>query len=180
MQILPSNTDLGDLMEQQAVDVTFIAVPENTETVTETVKMITIVPSEFISGISIEGPHLYGTYNNVFTLGPDSLKYRLNDEFKTASSWDDLPADESTQLYLWKAPSELRKTISYTVTVLYEEKTESTGGDTGNSGGSNGRATETEPPVVVEKEFSKVYTQTVVGNWSLWASRLREYVYARP
>lgn len=185
MKITPVNTDLGELMEQQAVDIMFAAVPDNTETVTETIKSFQVTPSETVQGIFIDdvpaGVHLHGSYNNVFTLGADSLKYRLVDEFSSASSWDELPASHETQLYLWRAPSELRKTISYTVTVLYEEKTESTGSDTGNSGGSNGRAgTETEPPVVVEKEFSKVYTQTIVGNYSIWAQKLREYVYARP
>lgn len=180
MQILPSNTDLGDLMEQQAVDIWFTAVPENTETVTETVKMITIVPSVFVDGISIEGAHLYGSYNNVFTLEPGSLKYRLGNEFKDASSWDELPADESTQLYLWNAPQSLTKTITYTVTVLYTETTQSDSGNSGGSGSNSREATETDPPVVVEKELSRVYSQTVVGNWSIWNQKLREYVYARP
>lgn len=178
MQLTPSNTDLGDLMEQEAVDVKFIAVPDNTEQVTEQVKMITIVPSESISGITIDDNHLYGTYNNVFTLGPDSLKYRLNDEFKNASSWDELPTDKSAELYLWKAPKNLRKTITYTVTVLYTETTKS---DQGSSGGSSGNSGgDTEPPVVVEKELVRVYTQEIVGNYSIWAQKLRDYVYARP
>lgn len=173
MKLNPSNTDLGDLMEQEAVDIWFIAIPDNTETVTETVKTITITPSEFVDGIIIENNHLYGSYNNVFTLGPDSLKYRLNDEFSSASSWDQLPASKDTQLYLWKAPQSLSKTISYTVTVLYDEKTKSSGG-----GQDNSKVTDPEE-TIIEKQLVKVYQQTVVGNWSVWANKLREYVLAR-
>lgn len=181
MQLTPSNTDLGDLMEQEAVDVKFIAVPDNTEQVAEQVKMITVTPSESISGINIVENHLYGTYNNVFTFGENALRYRLGNEFKNAGSWGELPTDKSAELYLWKAPQNLRKTITYTVTVLYTETTKSAQGSSGgSSGGSGNSGGDTEPPVVVEKELVRVYTQEVVGNYSIWAQKLRDYVYARP
>lgn len=161
-------------MEQQSVDITFTAVPDNTETVTETIKSFVVTPSEIVDGIAIDdiptGVLLHGSYNNVFALEADSLKYRLGNEFSSASSWDKLPASDETQLYLWRAPSSLTKTISYTATVVYDESTKST--ETGNE-----KATDTES--TVEKTMSLVYTITIVGNWSIWANKLREYVLAR-
>lgn len=178
MKITPVNTDLGELMEQQAVDIMFAAVPDNTETVTETIKSFQVTPSETVQGIFIDdvpaGVHLHGSYNNVFTLGADSLKYRLVDEFSSASSWDELPASHETQLYLWRAPSSLTKTISYTATVVYDESTKSEG-----NGNEKATDTGTDEPAVVEKTMSRVYTIIVVGNWSIWGNKLREYVLAR-
>lgn len=180
MKITPVNTDLGELMEQQAVDIMFAAVPDNTETVTETIKSFSLIPSETVDGITIDdtlsGAHLHGSYNNVFTLGADSLKYRLQDEFSSASSWDELPASHETQLYLWRAPSSLTKTISYTATVVYDESTKSESNGNGNEKATD---TGTDEPAVVEKTMSRVYTIIVVGNWSIWGNKLKEYVLAR-
>ncbi|QJA42685.1 hypothetical protein [Enterobacteria phage vB_EcoM_IME540] len=176
--ILPMSTDLGDSMEGSSIDVTFTAQLETNETLVE----INITEYEPTEGITVDGAHLYGTYESVFGFSEDALKYRLGDEFKTAGSWKDLPEDESTQLYLWKAPSNLQKTFSYTVTLIYDFQEETSGGDTGNSGGSNSRAgNETDPPPApIRKTLTKVYTKVIVGNWSRWGDQLREYVYARP
>lgn len=171
------STDLGDSMEGASIDVTFTAQLETNETLVE----INITEYEATPGVNVEGNHLYGVYESVFGFADDALKYRLNDEFKTAASWEDLPADKSTQLYLWRAPASLQKVFSYTVTLTYDFQEESSGGDTGNSGGSNSRAgNETDPPPApVRKTMTKVYTKTIVGNWSRWADKLRSYVYAR-
>lgn len=164
-------------MEGASIDVTFTAQLETNETLVE----INITEYEATPGVNVEGNHLYGVYESVFGFADDALKYRLNDEFKTAASWEELPADKSTQLYLWRAPVSLQKVFSYTVTLTYDFQEESTGGDTGNSGGSNSRAgNETDPPPApVRKTMTKVYTKTIVGNWSRWADKLRSYVYAR-
>ena len=175
--ILPMSTDLGDSMEGAPIDVTFTAQLETNETLVE----INITEYEATPGVNVEGNHLYGVYESVFGFANDALKYRLNDEFKTAASWEDLPTDKSTQLYLWRAPASLRKVFSYTVTLTYDFQEESSGGDTGSSGGSNSRAgNETDPPPApVRKTMTKVYTKTIVGNWSRWADKLRSYVYTR-
>lgn len=171
------STDLGDSMEGAPIDVTFTAQLETNETLVE----INITEYEATPGVNVEGNHLYGVYESVFGFANDALKYRLNDEFKTAASWEDLPTDKSTQLYLWRAPASLRKVFSYTVTLTYDFQEESSGGDTGSSGGSNSRVgNETDPPPApVRKTMTKVYTKTIVGNWSRWADKLRSYVYTR-
>ena len=168
--ILPMSMDLGDSMEGAPIDVTFTAQLETNETLVE----INITEYEATPGVNVEGNHLYGVYESVFGFANDALKYRLNDEFKTAASWEDLPTDKSTQLYLWRAPASLRKVFSYTVTLTYDFQEES-------SGGSNSRAgNETDPPPApVRKTMTKVYTKTIVGNWSRWADKLRSYVYTR-
>ena len=175
--ILPMSTDLGDSMEGADIDIFFTAQLETNETLVE----INITEYEATPGVNVEDNHLYGVYESVFGFANDALKYRLNDEFKTAASWEDLPTDKSTQLYLWRAPASLRKVFSYTVTLTYDFQEESSGGDTGSSGGSNSRAgNETDPPPApVRKTMTKVYTKTIVGNWSRWADKLRSYVYTR-
>lgn len=163
-------------MEGDSIDVTFTAQLETNETLVE----INIINYEPTEGIIVDGAHLYGTYESVFSFGSDALKYREGDEFKTAGSWDALPDPTTVDLYLWKAPQALQKVFSYKVELTYLFTEESNSGGTGN-GGSNSRAgAETDPPPQpVEKKLTKVYTKTVVGNWSKWANQLRAYVYAR-
>ncbi|EFW1905345.1 hypothetical protein F1Z50_22815, partial [Shigella sonnei] len=85
-QILPLNTDLGEDMEGASIDVLFTPQLETSETLVS----INIIDYEPTQGITVDGNHLYGTYESVFSFSSDALKYRLNDDFKTASSWDDL------------------------------------------------------------------------------------------
>lgn len=172
--ILPMSPDLGDDMEGASIDVFFTAQLETNETLVS----INITNYEPTPGITVEDNHLFGTYESVFGFASDALKYRLNDEFKTAASWEELPTDESTQLYLWKAPQGLQKVFSYEVTVIYDFQEESESGGSGSN--SRAGSDTTEPPAPVRKTLTKVYTKTIVGNWSRWANKLREYVYARP
>lgn len=173
-QILPMNTDLGEDMEGASIDVLFTAQLDQNETLVS----INIIDYEPTPGITVDKNHLYGTYESVFNLGSDSLKYRDKDEFKTASSWEDLPPPEGVDLYLWKAPQGLTKTFSYTVELIYLYQEQSDGGASNRSGNRSGSDT-TEPPPPVEKRLTKIYTKTIVGNWSRWADKLREYVYVR-
>lgn len=157
-------------MEGASIDVLFTPQLETSETLVS----INIIDYEPTQGITVDGNHLYGTYESVFSFSSDALKYRLNDDFKTASSWDDLPKDESTQLYLWRAPKNLRKVFSYTVEMIYNYQEESSSGGTRSDSGTE------PPPAPVQKTLTKVYTKTIVGNWSKWAHQLRNYVYVRP
>lgn len=157
-------------MEGASIDVLFTPQLETSETLVS----INIIDYEPTQGITVDGNHLYGTYESVFSFSSDALKYRLNDDFKTASSWDDLPKDESTQLYLWRAPKNLRKVFSYTVEMIYNYQEESSSGGTRSDSGTE------PPPAPVQKTLTKVYTKTIVGNWSKWAQQLRNYVYMRP
>lgn len=166
-QILPINSDLGDVQEGASIDITFKA----QLTANETLKSINIIKYEETDGIIVEGPRLYGSYNSVFTFGSDALKYRQGDEFKTASSWEDLPSTKDTDLYLWKAPQSLTRTFTYEVEMIYtfqEQSNEKSAGDTPEP-----------PPPPIEKTLTKTYTQLVFGNWSRWSDKLRQYVYER-
>ncbi|EFW1905383.1 hypothetical protein F1Z50_23030, partial [Shigella sonnei] len=75
---------------------------------------------------------------------------------------------------LWRAPQNLRKVFSYTVEMIYNYQEESSSGGTRSDSGTE------PPPAPVQKTLTKVYTKTIVGNWSKWAQQLRNYVYARP
>ncbi|AFU64091.1 hypothetical protein ACQ31_gp208 [Salmonella phage STML-198] len=165
-QILPVNTSLGDIQEGGAVDLTFTAQLD----ATDTLKSINIIDYQPTSGIIVEGSRYYGNYNSVFSFGADALKYREGDELKTAATWEDLPPPKTADLYMWRAPSSLQRTFTYTVECIYDYQSEESSGGSGESGGT------TTPPV--ERRITKTYTQLVYGNWSRWGNKLREYVYA--
>lgn len=161
-QILPANTTLEEVMEGEAVNQTFSASFEADESLVS----LTIIDYQPVTGIQVFQTHYTGHYNSVFTTGSDSLKYREGDQFKSAGSWDALPDPKTVDLYLWKAPQGLSKTFTYKLELIYNVTTP---GDPELGTG----------PIVTKKTMTKVYSQTVKGNWSLWADKLRAYVYAR-
>lgn len=166
VDILPVNTELPDIQEGGSVNQTFIAQLEATDTL-ESINIIDFQPTP---GITVSGANYKGVYESVFSFGGDALKYREGDEFKVAQSWESLPPSGAADLYLWKAPSKLERTFTYTVKVIYWRQGEDTTGPSGEP--------VTPPPV--QMEMTKTYSQLVYGNWSKWAEQLRSYVYARP
>lgn len=162
MQITPINTTLEEVLEGDYVEQYFIASPEANETLIS----LNIIDYQPVSGILVAQTYYKGNYNSVFTFGNDALKYRQGDSLKTASSWETLPNPKDADLYLWRAPSVLQKTFKYTVKVIYDLTEEGAGG-----------TPENPQPIVTRKELIKVYSQTVKGNWSIWADKLRAYVY---
>lgn len=173
-QILPMSTDLSDDMEGSSIDVYFTAQLEQDETLVS----INIISYDPTPGINVDGNHLYGTYESVFSFGGDALKYRIGDEFKSAGAWEDLPTDKSTQLYLWKAPDNLRRVFNYEVELIYDVQPPAPEPPPGGSKAANEGGT--LPPEPVRKTLTKSYFKTIVGNWSKWAQQLRAYVYERP
>lgn len=166
-QIFPISTDLGDIQEGCSVDVTFTVQLDSTDTL----KSINIIDYQETPGISVNGARYSGTYESVFSFGTDALRYREGDELKVAASWEDLPPPNTADLYLWRAPSKLERTFTYTVECIYDYQPEESSGGSGESGGG------TQPPPI-ERKITKTYSQLVYGNWSRWANKLREYVYA--
>ncbi|AHY25135.1 hypothetical protein AVV36_gp275 [Pectobacterium bacteriophage PM2] len=160
--IIPLNTALEDKIEGSSIDITFTYILEENEVF----KSINIIQYEPTPGIIISGARLHGSYNSVFSFSGDALLYRQNNELKSASAWELLPPPKEADLYLWRAPTNLQKVFNYTVELVYTIK------DTSEPGSG----TSTTPEV--EEKIQKIYSQTVVGNWSLWANQLREYVYA--
>lgn len=163
-EILPMSTNLSDEMEGSSIDVTFTAQLQSDETLVA----INIINYEATPGINVVGNHLYGIYQSVFSFGSNALQYRQGNELKTAASWEQLPPATTADLYLWKAPGNLQKTFNYTVELVYMwQGPASVDPTTGAS----------VLPDPVEKRMQKVYSQLVVGNWSKWATQLRNYVY---
>lgn len=160
--ILPSSTTLPQIQEGGAVSQAFSASLAANETLVD----LKITKYEDTDGIIVGDTSFSGVYNSVFSFDAGALKYRQNDELKTASSWDELPAD--ADLYEWKAPRNLKRTFSYTVVMTYNITTETS---TGESGGTT--------TTVQKQTMTKTYTQLVYGNWNKWATKLRNYVYAR-
>ncbi|AWD90300.1 hypothetical protein KNT87_gp269 [Erwinia phage Cronus] len=160
--IIPVNTSLPQIQEGGAVSQSFSAQLAANETLVD----LKITKYESTDGIIVGDTSFSGTYNSVFSFEAGALKYRQGDELKTASSWDELPAD--SDLYEWIAPRSLKRTFSYTVVMTYNITTETS---TGESGGTS--------TTVQEQTITKTYTQLVYGNWNKWADKLRAHVYAR-
>ena len=161
--ILPSNTKLDDVMELENVDQTF------SYTLTEEgAKFVSINIIEYTEnkGIIVKGANFKGAYRGVFSFGNDSLMFRrgANLERESAPDWESLPPPKEADLFLWRAPTNLRKTFSYTVQLKYTVT--STPSEPGQSS------------VTSEKVINKTYNQDVVGNWSIWSTMLRDYVNA--
>lgn len=149
-------------MEQEQVSQTF------SYTLTEEgakFKSINIVSHDTNRGIIVKGASFSGQYLGVFTFGGEALRYRKGDDLLTASDWESLPPPREADLYLWQAPRDLRRTFKYTVELVYSVTTP-------GEPGSN------QPPITSDKKITQVYTQDVVGNWSIWGEKLREYVNA--
>lgn len=163
--ILPMSTDLSEELEESSIDVTFTAQLQNDETLVA----INIISYEATPGINVLGNRLYGTYQSVFNIGNDALRYRQGNDLKVAASWEQLPPPKTADLYLWRAPSSLEKTFRYTVELVYMWQGPATVDPTTGAEVS---------PAPVERKLQKVYFQRVVGNWSKWANQLRAYVYA--
>ncbi|BBC78219.1 Hypothetical protein KNT65_gp274 [Escherichia phage EcS1] len=138
----------------------------------ESLVSINITDYQPTPGINVDGAHLYGTYSSVFSFSGDALSYRIGDELKSASAWEDLPPKEDADLYLWRAPSKLERTFTYTVELIYMYQAPDVPGATGSDGSAG---TPTTPPPV-QKTLTQVYSKRIVGNWSKWAIQLRNYV----
>lgn len=184
VEILPMSSKLEDISERELFEVVFSykATPPDANT-KYTIKEFKISEYRPNKGVTVEETKISGEYRDSFSLGADSLKYITKDRIKkSAGSFDDLPDPTTADLYYFNAPTRLQEVYTYKVTLTYiQSVSESSGGSgEGNSGGSNSRegAGETNPPpVVTEHTIEKVYTQTVFGNWDVWAQQLRDYVH---
>lgn len=156
--INPVSTTLPDAKE--FVDITQTFTPNLLAD--ESIVSISITKvSEANKGISVNGATYSGQYQDVFIL-KNALKYRQGDELKTASSFNDLPP--GVDVYDFKAPSSARKDYTYEVTMVYLKHPPAV----------------TPPPPVptppVEMSMKKTFTQSLYGDWSIWANQLRTYL----
>lgn len=170
VEILPMSSKLEDISEREIFEVVFSykATPPDANT-TYTIKEFKISEYRPNKGVTVEETKISGEYLDSFSLGADSLKYITKDRIKkSAGSFDDLPDPTTADLYYFNAPTRLQEVYTYKVTLTYiQSVSESSGG----SGETN------PPPVVTEHTIEKVYTQTVFGNWDVWAQQLRDYVH---
>lgn len=157
--IIPISTTLPVKRENENVSQTF------TSNLTEpgaTLVSLTINPIDKNNGIYVNGSQFSGQYTGVFVLD-GGLSYRLKTgERGTANRWEDLPDPETADLYSFLAPKVMEKEYSYVVTLIYDV---STPVEPGNP-----------PSNPVRYTIVQTYTQKVVGEWSVWANNLRDYV----
>ncbi|UOX40526.1 hypothetical protein UGMREWDR_CDS0221 [Aeromonas phage GomatiRiver_11] len=157
--ILPVSTKLPTVRENSPVNQIFTA---NLTEPGATLVSITVFSLTYNEGINVAGSSYSGEYTGVFALN-GGLKYRLKTgERLTANKWEDLPDPKSADLYSFEAPASLEQDFQYNVEMVYDVITPSEPGMPPN------------PPV--RNTIEKIYTQTVMGSWSIWANNLRDYV----
>lgn len=160
--ILPVGTTLPTIFESTPVRVEFTAQLDSTDTLVS----INIIEHRPNVGIAVQGAVFSGEYRDSFNLGKGSLKARLrsNGEVNVYDSWESLPPPQDADLFEFTAPSTLLTDYTYTVKLVYLYTPATEPG--------------LPPPTPVEKEVTQTYTQTVKGNWNVWAKQLRDYVKA--
>lgn len=158
--ILPVETTLPIVYEYEDILQQFEADLSEDETLVS----LEIIKWEENEGITVKGSKYFGQYTNSFDFGTDRLLYRMGDMFSHFDSWEDIKEPNKTDVYKWKAPTKPR-IYSYTVKLVYSV-TES--GEGGSSRSSVGGST-----------ITKVYTQSVLPNWDMYAKKLREQIEIR-
>lgn len=152
MEIMPIETLLPEISEGEYASFTFEAIPEADEILTS----LEIIKTDFPDSIEISGPTFSGSFSGLFQLPENSLKFRKGiDEPQAVSSFNDLPQKGTVDLYSYTPPSEMLKNFSITVSCKYMK------GPVG-----------AELPM----ELEKIYTQPIIGNWSIFTQMFLNYV----
>ncbi|ATI17691.1 hypothetical protein [Aeromonas phage AS-yj] len=121
----------------------------------------TVVPSEDLSpdGIFLDGNRLYGKVNDYFDGKVDLvLKYRdrTSLQISQTNSFASLPEPTTCDLIAFNPPSELKKVVTYTQTLVYDDIT--------------------DPVLPVRKTVSDSINMTIIGSFDGWVAKFRAYV----
>lgn len=174
VEILPINTNLGDISERVGfhAEFSYQIAPHDPNTKIDILEL-KISAYDHNIGVVVGQKTISGEYRDSFSLGSDSIKYITKDlKKKTASSFDELPDPKTADLYYFQAPTKLEQTYSYTVYLKYRKTVTSETSD----GSDKRESGDTTKPTITEHEITKKYTQRVLGNWDVWAEQLRDYV----
>ncbi|MGL4521476.1 MAG: hypothetical protein ACRCWQ_02825 [Bacilli bacterium] len=162
--IQPVGSQLPTIKEYNSVNVTFSAILDATESLVS----LNIIDSRPNKGITVNQSTFTGQYRDSFRIGSGSIVVRLrrNGEIKGFDSWDSLPPAPEADIIEWNAPQVLSTDYWYDVELKYLYTPVTPDPPVGPT------------PPSEEKTLVKRYTQTVVGDWSVWAQQLRDYVKA--
>lgn len=159
--ILPIDTNLEYAVEYTPVSQMFSPMLGESETLVS----INITIWDNNDGIRVLGNSYAGEYANTFDISNQRLLYRLGDTFSNFESWEDISHPQTTDVYLWRAPTESRF-YNYTVEMVYQVTSE--GGE-----GSEGSST------TVTETLTKTYRQEVKPNWDSYSKKLRDQISIR-
>lgn len=150
--------------------------PEQTDTIQEIVKRVSITPQISQESVQIALSNsqqvIQGVYKDAFTLHSGALKTINRDtkQISLHSSFKELPKTGKDDCFYFKPPRQLDLPIHFDVTVIYDKKiTQSQSSE----GSSTTQQTETwERDLTFNKRFSTV----IKGQWDIWAKAFREYL----
>lgn len=151
--ILP--TILNQVEEYQDISVNFQASLAPNETLNE----IKIISNNFPGSIIVQGASFSGSFDDIFSLGPNAIKYRQSDLYKTTDRFSEVP--DNADIYEYIAPESLVRDFNCQVELTY------TVTETGESGSTS-----------AIQSISKSYTQRVYGNYGKFAEQLLEKINA--
>ena len=149
--ILPELSKLPVIMEGSNFSYSF----QQSLEADEVLVSFKITETDMPPAIEINGPTFSGNFSGLFTLPEGSLKYRIGNELKQASSFSELPPKGTADLYSYSAPRTMLKQFNIKVEIVY------------NKG---------EPGAEQVLNITKWYTQPVQGNWDTFTNMFLAYV----
>ncbi|QAY01309.1 hypothetical protein ZPAH1_orf00294 [Aeromonas phage ZPAH1] len=120
-----------------------------------------VTPSEDLSpdGILLDGNRLHGHVNDYFD-GKVDLVLRYRDrttlQITQTNAFANLPEPSTCDLVAFDPPSELKRVVTYTQTLVYDDIT--------------------VPTLPVRNTIQKVETMTIIGSFDGWVAKFRAYV----
>jgi hypothetical protein len=108
-----------------------------------------------LNGLRVTG-HIKDFFERQGINLPLSLRNRQTLGISVVNGFDSLPTDKSVDVVKFAPPAPPTGTITYTVTLTYDDIT--------------------IPLLPVRNTSTKTFTQTVRGSYASWASKLQEYI----
>lgn len=148
-------------------------IPDNSGEREEQIKSVIITPQITRDSVNIStGPisTVSGVYREIFDLGENAIKaIRRSDKVITGyQKFNQLPKDNSSDVFEFKPPRVLDFPIQFTVTCVYDIKITSQQQQDSGQGQS--------VQYIRDQQYQKTYSTVIKGSWDIWANAFREHL----
>lgn len=160
------------LKEYQSFQFQITLEPEITSEREEIIKQISITPQIVKDSVNIQinstNGVISGVYKEVFNLGQNQIKSIRRSDKKIIgySRFDELPKDNSQDIFEFKPPRSLDYPLSFTINCIYDIKISS----------SSDNSNQTSVQYIRDQQFQKTFTTVVKGQWDVWSKAFREHL----